>query len=97
MRAGVIGMPDRIESFGSPAQPTPTNTRAKRAGSQLRTATGTIAQRWSTENATWIVPPIGLPAGAPIQSFTDKMNEKRSVGANQRFVAHSIDYAAPAA
>jgi len=83
-------MPDTSESFGFPAQPSPTNTRAMRSGSQLRSAT--IA-----ENATWIVPPIGLPAGAPIQSFTDKMNEKRSVGANQRFVAHSIDFAAPAA
>jgi hypothetical protein len=42
-------------------------------------------------------PPIGVLAGAPIQSKSDKMNDKRSVGANQRFVDHSIDFAASAA
>jgi len=62
----------------------------------LRIATETIAMRWPTENATWIVPPIDVLAGTPIQSKSDKMNEKRSVGANQRFV-HCIDFAAPAA
>jgi hypothetical protein len=68
-----------------------------KTGSRLRIATQTIARRWSTENATWIVPPIDVLAGTSIQSKSDKMNEKRSVGPNQRFVEQCIDFAAPGA